>query len=59
MPDPLSPDYSVEPALFEQCMAWLAKEKYDVVALRALADSFEPAPIPSDPMTRARWPERE
>lgn len=50
VPDTAHDWVSSKPELFEQCMDYLAKHKYRVIALRNLGKYIDPAVAPEDPL---------
>jgi peptidoglycan/xylan/chitin deacetylase (PgdA/CDA1 family) len=57
IPDRTNEAVSTEPSVFRECMDYLKKNGYRVVALRELAPYAESAGTPSDPLALQRWPD--
>ena len=57
VPDPLNPHVSITPKMFLNLMRILQDGGNNVIAMRALADYFDPVALPSDPMTKVRCPD--
>lgn len=54
VPDVVHPWVHTSPDLFRDCVAYLAEEKYNVIALADLARYVDPNNRPNDPMTGVR-----